>query len=149
MIVIDYHIAASFMEVFTHERIMKCLRAVMLNLILIASILFVTTPAVNAQTDEIVIDSTVEWVEDLTLDSNLRITSGGHLTINGITLDIADSVTVLVEDGGNLSVVNSQIVADNPPTGLAGSLCVLETLLQLTGLLTGGFLCQIGAIQIA
>ena len=120
MIVIDYHIAASFMEVFTHERIMKCLRAVMLNLILIASILFVTTPAVNAQTDEIVIDSTVEWVEDLTLDSNLRITSGGHLTINGITLDIADSVTVLVEDGGNLSVVNSQIVADNPPTGLAG-----------------------------
>ena len=99
---------------------MKHHRAILLNLILIASIVFSGTPAVNAQDNEIVIDSAVEWVEDRSIDSDVTIVSGGHLIINGITLDIADDVTIIVEEDGTLSVDNSLLNAENPPNGLAG-----------------------------
>ena len=105
---------------FIVESFMKHHRAILLNLILIASIVFSGTPAVNAQDNEIVIDSAVEWVEDRSIDSDLTIVSGGHLIINGITLDIADDVTIIVEEGGTLSVDNSLLNAENPPNGLAG-----------------------------
>ncbi|MCH2645818.1 MAG: hypothetical protein MKZ53_02445, partial [Candidatus Thalassarchaeum sp.] len=81
-----------------------------------------TTTSLNAvaQPSEIVIDSQVEWIEDRSLETDLRIVSGGDLTLSGLTLSIHDEVNIYVESGGTLNVHNSEILDLNPPTGLAG-----------------------------
>ena len=100
---------------------MREIKTVLLGILLLTSLVSAASLTANAQSSEIVIDSAVEWVEDRSLDGNLRIVPGGYLIIDGITLDIADDVTIMVEDGGTLDVTgNSQMIADNPPTGLAG-----------------------------
>ncbi|MEC7682096.1 MAG: hypothetical protein VYA23_05160 [Candidatus Thermoplasmatota archaeon] len=81
----------------------------------------VTTPlSVVAQPSEIVIDSRVEWIEDRSLEVDLRIVEGGELTLNDLTLDINDGVNIIVESGGILNLQNSHIQDKNPPTALAG-----------------------------
>ncbi len=83
--------------------------------------LAVTTPLnVIAQPSEIVIDSRVEWIEDRSLEVDLRIVEGGELTLNDLTLDINDGVNIIVESGGILNLQNSHIQDNNPPTALAG-----------------------------
>ena len=83
--------------------------------------LAVTTPLnVVAQPSEIVIDSRVEWIEDRSLEVDLRIVEGGELTLNDLTLDINDGVNIMVESGGILNLQNSHIQDNNPPTALAG-----------------------------
>ena len=83
--------------------------------------LAVTTPLnVVAQPSEIVIDSRVEWIEDRSLEVDLRIVEGGELTLNDLTLDINDGVNIIVESGGILNLQNSHIQDNNPPTALAG-----------------------------
>jgi len=100
---------------------MREIKTVLLGILLLTSLVSAASLTANAQSSEIVIDSAVEWVEDRSLDGDLRIVPGGYLIIDGITLDIADDVTIMVEDGGTLDVTgNSQMIADNPPTGLAG-----------------------------
>lgn len=74
----------------------------------------------SAESAETVIDSQVEWVDDRMLDGDLRIVSGGELTINGLSMTIADGVSVIVEEGGVLNVRDSTIESENPPSGLAG-----------------------------
>ena len=83
--------------------------------------LAVTTPLnVVAQPSEIVIDSRVEWIEDRSLEVDLRIVEGGELTLNDLTLNINDGVNIIVESGGILNLQNSHIQDNNPPTALAG-----------------------------
>lgn len=83
--------------------------------------LAVTTPLnVVAQPSEIVIDSRVEWIEDRSLEVDLRIVEGGELTLIDLTLDINDGVNIIVESGGILNLQNSHIQDNNPPTALAG-----------------------------
>ena len=83
--------------------------------------LAVTTPLnVVAQPSEIVIDSRVEWIEDRSLEVDLRIVEGGELTLNDLTLEINDGVKIIVESGGILNLQNSHIQDNNPPTALAG-----------------------------
>ena len=72
--------------------------------------LSVTTPLnVVAQPSEIVIDSRVEWIEDRSLEVDLRIVEGGELSLNDLTLDINDGINIIVESGGILNLQNSHI----------------------------------------
>ena len=83
--------------------------------------LAVTTPLnVVAQPSEIVIDSRVEWIEDRSLEVDLRIVEGGELSLNDLTLDINDGINIIVESGGILNLQNSHIQDNNPPTAMAG-----------------------------
>ena len=76
--------------------------------------------SVAADSENIVIDSQVEWVEDRTLEGDVRVVSGGELTINGLNLLISDDSQIIVDEGGMLNIHNSVVDAENPPTGLAG-----------------------------
>ena len=69
-------------------------------MILMFSIASVNVLSVSAQNSEIVVDSQIEWIEDRELEENLRIVSGGELTINGLSMTISDGVSVIVEEGG-------------------------------------------------
>ena len=95
-------------------------KTMLLATFLLTALATTTSLNVVAQPSEIIIDSRVEWIEDRSLEVDLRIVAGGDLTLNGLTLDINDRVNIYVESGGMLNVQNSQIQDNNPPTGLAG-----------------------------
>ena len=95
-------------------------KTMLLATFLLTALATTTSLNVVAQPSEIIIDSRVEWIEDRSLEVDLRIVSGGDLTLNGLTLDINDRVNIYVESGGILNVQNSHIQDNNPPTGLAG-----------------------------
>jgi len=95
-------------------------KTVLLAIFLLTGLATTTSLNAVAQPSEIVIDSQVEWIEDRSLEADLRIISGGDLTLSGLTLSIHDEVNIYVESGGTLSVHNSEILDLNPPTGLAG-----------------------------
>lgn len=95
-------------------------KSTLLSILMVGSLFLGAATGVVAEENEIVIDSQVEWVEDRTLDSDVRVVAGGELTINGLTMTVADGVSVIVEEGGILNVRDSSIGSENPPTGLAG-----------------------------
>ena len=95
-------------------------KTVLLAISLLTALAATTSLNAVAQSSEIVIDSQVEWIEDRSLERDLRIVSGGDLTLRDLTLNIHDGVNIYVESGGTLNVHNSEIKDLNPPTGLAG-----------------------------
>jgi len=95
-------------------------KTVLLAMFFVGSLVVITPLSVVAQPSEIVIDSRVEWIEDRSLEVDLRIVEGGELTLNDLTLDINDGVNIIVESGGILNLQNSHIQDNNPPTALAG-----------------------------
>ena len=95
-------------------------KTVLLAIFLLTTLGTTTSLNVAAQPSEIVIDSQVEWIEDRLLEADLRIVSGGDLTLNDLTLSIHEEVNIYVESGSTLNVHNSEIIDLNPPTGLAG-----------------------------
>ena len=95
-------------------------KTVLLAIFLLTALATTTSLNAVAQPSEIVIDSQVEWIEDRSLEADLRIVSGGDLTLSGLTLSIHEEVNIYVESGGTLNVHNSEILDLNPPTGLAG-----------------------------
>ena len=95
-------------------------KTVLLAIFLLTALATTTSLNAVAQPSEIVIDSQVEWIEDRSLETDLRIVSGGDLTLRDLTLSIHDEVNIYVESGGTLNVHNSEILDLNPPTGLAG-----------------------------
>ena len=95
-------------------------KTVLLAMFFLTSLAVTTPLSVVAQPSEIVIDSRVEWIEDRSLEVDLRIVEGGELTLNDLTLDINDGVNIMVESGGILNLQNSHIQDNNPPTALAG-----------------------------
>ena len=99
---------------------MRRTKSTLLCILMIGSLLSVAPVSVSAQSGETVVDSQIEWTEDRLLEGDVRIVSGGELTINGLTLTIADEVSVIVEEGGILTVRDSSIESQNAPTGLAG-----------------------------
>ena len=95
-------------------------KTVLLAIFLLTALGTTTSLSVVAQPSEIVIDSQVEWIEHRSLDRDLRIVSGGDLTLRDLTLTIHDEVNIYVESGGTLNVHTSEIQDLNPPTALAG-----------------------------
>ena len=70
--------------------------------------------SVAADGEDIVIDSQVEWVEDRTLEGDVRVVAGGELTINGLNLVVSDDSQIIVDEGGVLNIQNSVVDAENP-----------------------------------
>ena len=99
---------------------MRKSKTVLLAIFLLTALATTTSLNAVAQPSEIVIDSQVEWIEDRSLEVDLRIVSGGDLTLRDLALSIHDEVNIYVESGGTLNLHNSEILDLNPPTGLAG-----------------------------
>ncbi len=114
------HAADCYIGGSTHEESMSRTKSTLLCILMIGSLLSVAPVGVSAESGETVVDSQVEWTEDRSLEGDVRIVSGGELTINGLTLTIADEVSVIVEEGGILNVRDSSIESENPPSGLVG-----------------------------
>ena len=70
-------------------------KTVLLAIFLLTALATTTSLNAVAQPSEIVIDSQVEWIEDRSLEADLRIVSGGDLTLSGLTLSIHDEVNIL------------------------------------------------------
>ena len=77
-------------------------KTVLLAIFLLTTLGTTTSLNVAAQPSEIVIDSQVEWIEDRLLEADLRIVSGGDLTLNDLTLSIHEEVNIYVESGLSL-----------------------------------------------
>ena len=99
---------------------MRKSKTVLLAIFLLTALATTTSLNAVAQPSEIVIDSQVEWIEDRSLEVDLRIVSGGDLTLRDLALSIHEEVNIYVESGGTLNLHNSEILDLNPPTGLAG-----------------------------
>ncbi len=95
-------------------------KSTLLCILLVGSLFSVASFGVSGESGETVIDSQVEWVDDRLLEGDVRIVSGGELTINGLSLTVADGVSLIVDEGGVLNVRNSVIESENPPSALAG-----------------------------
>lgn len=114
------HAADCYIGGPTYEGSMSRTKSTLLCILMIVSLFSVSPFGVGAESTETVIDSQVEWVDDRLLEGDVRIVSGGELTVNGLTLTIADGASVIVDEGGILNVRNSAVESENPPSGLIG-----------------------------
>ena len=92
--------------------------ATILTLILMASIC-VSCIQVSAEDAELVIDSNVTWESNEVIDGAIRISEGGSLTISGIDVSVTHGSSIVVDNGGLLTVEDSNIAATSPPTGIS------------------------------
>jgi|GEM_PF-92474 len=99
---------------------MKRFQSSLLTAVMLMSMLSFGLSNAAAESPEIVIDSAVEWVDDDSIDTIVRIVDGGDLTINGAKISMQEGSGFIIEAGGILILDNAELNAENPPTGLAG-----------------------------
>ena len=99
---------------------MKRFQSSLLTTVMLMSMLSIGLSNAAAESPDIVIDSTVEWVDDDSIDTIVRIVDGGDLTINGAKISMQEGSGFIIEAGGILILDNAELNAENPPTGLAG-----------------------------
>ena len=99
---------------------MKRFQSSLLTAVMLMSMLSFGLSNAAAESPEIVIDSAVEWVDDDSIDTIVRIVEGGDLTINGAKISMQEGSGFIIESGGILILDNAELNAENPPTGLAG-----------------------------
>ena len=99
---------------------MKRFQSSLLTAVMLMSMLSFGLSNAAAESPEIVIDSAVEWVDDDSIDTIVRIVEGGDLTINGAKISMQEGSGFIIEAGGILILDNAELNAENPPTGLAG-----------------------------
>ena len=99
---------------------MKRFQSSLLTAVMLMSMLSCGLSNAAAESPEIVIDSAVEWVDDDSIDTIVRIINGGYLTINGAKISMQEGSGFIIEAGGILILDNAELNAENPPTGLAG-----------------------------
>jgi hypothetical protein len=61
----------------------------------------------------------VTWADDQTVEGTVRIVSGGHLTVNSADATVSDGSSIIIEEGGALTLNHAGLLADNPPTAIA------------------------------
>ncbi|MEE3318955.1 MAG: hypothetical protein VX182_04425 [Candidatus Thermoplasmatota archaeon] len=76
-------------------------------------------PAASADEAETVIGANVTWADDQTVEGTVRIVSGGHLTVHGADATVSDGSSIIIEEGGVLTLNHAGLLADNPPTAIA------------------------------
>ena len=82
----------------THDGGMSRLRSTLLCALMVTSLFLGASMSVAADGEDIVIDSQVEWVEDRTLEGDVRVVAGGELTINGLNLVVSDDSQIIVDE---------------------------------------------------
>jgi len=88
-------------------------------LLMVSATMLCYLPAASADEAETVIGANVTWADDQPVEGTVRIVSGGHLTVNGADAAMSDGSSIIVEDGGALTLNHAGLLADNPPTAIA------------------------------
>ncbi len=95
-------------------------RIAMLQMLLITTtVLASAVPSALADSAETVISDNVTWTGEQTIDGTVRVVSGGHLTIDGAEVRMHTGSRIVVEAGGNLSLQQANLVAEETPTAIA------------------------------
>jgi len=93
--------------------------AMLQSLLMITAVLMCTAPSASADTAETVISDNVTWTSEQSVEGMVRIVSGGHLTIDGTEVNMLTGSGIVVEAGGNLTLNQASVVAQNLPTAIA------------------------------
>ena len=88
-------------------------------LLMVSATMLCYLPAASADEAETVIGANVTWADDQPVEGTVRIVSGGHLTVNGADAAMSDGSSIIIEDGGALTLNHAGLLADNPPTAIA------------------------------
>ena len=88
-------------------------------LLMISATMLCCLPAASADEAETVIGANVTWADDQTVEGTVRIVSGGHLTVHGADATVSDGSSIIIEEGGTLTLNHAGLLADNPPTVIA------------------------------
>jgi len=88
-------------------------------LLMVSATMLCCLPAASADEAETVIGANVTWADDQTVEGTVRIVSGGHLTVHGADATVSDGSSIIIEEGGVLTLNHAGLLADNPPTAIA------------------------------
>jgi len=89
-------------------------------LLIVTAVLASAVPSALADSAETVISDNVTWTGEQSIDGRtVRVVSGGHLTIDGAEVRMHAGSRIVVEAGGNLSLQQANLVAEEPPTAIA------------------------------
>jgi len=88
-------------------------------LLMVSATMLCYLPAASADEAETVIGANVTWVDDQPVEGTVRIVSGGHLTVHGADATVSDGSSIIIEEGGALTLNHAGLLADNPPTAIA------------------------------
>ena len=88
-------------------------------LLMVSATMLCYLPAASADEAETVIGANVTWADDQTVEGTVRIVSGGHLTVHGADATVSDGSSIIIEEGGALTLNHAGLLADNPPTVIA------------------------------
>ena len=88
-------------------------------LLMVSATMLCYLPAASADEAETVIGANVTWADDQTVEGTVRIVSGGHLTVHGADATVSDGSSIIIEEGGVLTLNHAGLLADNPPTAIA------------------------------
>ena len=86
-------------------------------LLLLASVFSMSA---SAEEDDIVIESDMTWSDDMSLSRNVRVVNGGSLNLVDSHFTVSSNVQIFVDSYSSLRLVDSHIISDSPPGGLAG-----------------------------
>ena len=87
-------------------------------MLMITSVLLVSG-AVFAEDSQTIISVDVTWTGDESVDGVVRIVDGGHLTIDDANVEMVLGSSILVDQGGHLTISQSTLRSDSPPTAIA------------------------------
>lgn len=85
---------------------------------MLVALMLVSSLAVSAAEGDI--NSDLTWDTDRSHTGSITVTAGSSLTIEGAEVKMGLGSTIRVEEGGSLTIRDSQIVASSPPTGIVG-----------------------------
>ena len=88
-------------------------------LLMVSATMLCCLPAASADEAETVIGANVTWADAQTVEGTVRIVSGGHLTVHGADATVSDGSSIIIEEGGVLTLNHAGLLADNPPTAIA------------------------------
>ena len=94
-------------------------RIAMLQMLLIVTVALASAVPSAADSAETVISDNVTWTGEQSIEATVRVVSGGHLTIDGTEVRMHTGSRIIVEEGGNLSLQQAGLVAQNPPSAIA------------------------------
>ena len=99
--------------------IMRKIEAKLLIVVLLLSV-SVFSMSASAEEGDIVIESDMTWSDDMSLSQNVRVVNGGSLNLVDSHFTISNNVQIFVDSSSSLKLVDSDIISDSPPDGLAG-----------------------------
>ena len=94
--------------------------ALVVCMVLISAGMVLPSGALAESGEDILIESDMTWVQDMTLSQNVRVINGGSLTFSNTEVTLEKGVEIYVDPTSSINMVNSDLVAAEPPSGLVG-----------------------------